>query len=636
MHSAVNRSGQTPAVAALGRCSPLIGYLLVGVVFLLPLVPHVHTHILADDVFAESDVSDAYICLWSYWWVQKAATGPLSLFDCQWVLPPTGVNLFFHPTVTLPVLLTLPIGRIFGVVVGYNTMIWLMLCSAGFSYFVFLRCTFRVGALPAFLAGILFGFSPYAIDKAHAHANLVGFCFWGSALAVLVSSYVSHRFTLRRGVLLAVFVWATYWTSFVEFFMLAVVCVVAVVVFEVAHLGRRPTALGRKAAFLVPTLIGAVNLASLAWGPNVGAVEVAHTERFGLFNLFSPPMFSLLGRYWHSIEPEQWGVYLPVSVMVLAFAGYVRNRFASRPVGVVFGRLAALIGCVLAAEIAAAALSIFVLREDLSLLHSRRHIQLAGLALSLMAGLLAALGWLLVKRGIVVPARHAAAASDRELHLRCIWALALVMLVFTLDFLHLPSWLIRSFVIGRGFRVFSRFFPFALFFLLILAAFGLEWLWRERQRTSVKLALCALWAVAAIEFTPFRMRPARVPWFRLPASVAQRLDRTKFVWLPCHRWHRSSLDTYQVSLDMPFAYVPSLSHGAIYDADRTVRRYPIVYGLREPSSGEAFMAEARRLNIRYVLFEDIRRYAAFPVETNVLAVDRGSVLVDLVNAGQSR
>ena len=628
-HSGPTRRQRKRKGAALRGAGALAGYLLVGLVFLLPLVPHMRTHILADDVFAESEVSDAYICLWSYWWVQKAATGPLDLFDCQWVLPPVGVNPFFHPTVTLPVLLTLPIGRIFGAVAGYNTMIWLMLCFAGFSYFIFLRRAFGVGALPAFLAGIMFGFSPYAIDKAHTHANLVGFCFWGSALAVLVSSYVSHRFTLRRGVLLAVFVWATYWTSFVEFFMLAVVCVVAVVVFEVAHLGRRPTALGRKAAFLVPTLIGAVNLASLAWGPNVGAVEVAHTERFGLFNLFSPPIFSFLGRFWHSVEPEQWGVYLPVSVAVLAFVGYVRSRLASRPAAAAFGRLAALFGAMLGAEIVAAAASLFVLREDLEVLNITHHTRLALLALLVLVGLLGTLGWLLFRRGIFIRSSSAAPMFEAAVHLKCVWVLAFVMLLFTLDFLDLPSGVIRIGTIGRGFRVFTRFLPFALFFLLVLAALGLEWLWGQRTRASVRLLLCALGALAVVEFTPVRMRPARVPWFELPASMPKSLDKSQFVWLPCEKWHRSSLDAYQVALDMPFAYLPQLGHAVTICADDVMRKYPIVYGLTRPYSAGAFLAEARQLHIRYVLFEDIRRYAAFPVRTKVLATDGGSILAEL-------
>ena len=116
---------------------------------------------------------------------------------CQWVLPPTGANLLFHSTSILPTFLTLPLSESFGVVVGYNLMIILMILGNALMYYYFLAKTLDISRGSAFGCGFLFGFSPYFIFKAHSHINLIGGFFWGGCLAILLHCYLKDRFTPR-------------------------------------------------------------------------------------------------------------------------------------------------------------------------------------------------------------------------------------------------------------------------------------------------------------------------------------------------------------------------------------------------------------------------------------------------------
>ena len=308
------------------------GYLAVGVVVLFPLVARLSTHILADDVFIEPGRSDAYNFLWTYWWIQKAALAGGNFYHCDWVLPPTGANLYFHTHVILPTLLTMPLGLLFGPVAGYNSMVVLMLSGAATVYYVFLRRTFNAQPLAGFIAGAFFGFSPYFVFKTHAHLNLVGGVFWAGALAVLVHAYTHQQFSWRQGVAFALLLWATFWTSFVEFFALLVVCATTAVVFIVAARFRSVRLDGwAQVRFLGMVVPGAISLLSLRYAPDVRAVDIAPFPDVQLSDLLIPARLSILGDSFKVSEFEYWGSHVPLLFAVLAVLG-LRGRQVLMPV----------------------------------------------------------------------------------------------------------------------------------------------------------------------------------------------------------------------------------------------------------------------------------------------------------------
>ena len=233
--------------------------------------------------------------------------------------------------------------------------------------------------------------------------------------------------------------------------------------------------------------------------------------------------------------------------------------------------------------------------------------------------LLFALGWCCRK------AEDGQAAKGAD-SLRVVAILAVVSLAVTLDVLHVPSALIRSLPFGGGFRVFSRFFPFALFFLLIPAAFGLEWLWTHRR--AARAAVVVICVLGCLELVPFGLHPSLVRQFRLPPTVSRQLARDALVWIADDDPSQTDLAMYQIALDMRFARAPRMSRGAIHDVGRAAAQYPVVYGGKKAFSAEELIEEAKRLNIGYVLFTDVRQSRAFPIQMKVLFAEGGTVFTE--------
>jgi hypothetical protein len=299
-------------------------YLAVAVALLYPLVFQISTHILADDVFIRPGQSDAYNFLWSYWWIQKAVLHGFNLYQCQWVYPPSGANLFFHTHVILPTLLTLPFGLLLGATAGYNIMIILMLSGAACIYEAFVRYTFQWSRITSLIAGGLFGFCPYFVFKTHAHVNLIGGVFWGGCLAVLLYAYLRDQFSWRTGLLFSLGLWATFWTSFVEFFALLVVCAAAAIVLELERaLARRPFDATRRASFFAMTLPGLISFTALVNSPRLETIEIGVFPRVLLRDVLAPPRLSLFGGTIQASAFEYWGSHIPIVYVALAIAGLV-------------------------------------------------------------------------------------------------------------------------------------------------------------------------------------------------------------------------------------------------------------------------------------------------------------------------
>lgn len=175
-----------------------MGYGVLALLVFAPLVARLTTRVLADDSIFSAGTSDAYTSLWTYWWTQKALLTEASLFHCTWVFPPHGADLTFQATSVVPALLTVPLAQILGTVGGYNLMIVLFIALGAWAYYLFLRRTWGVAPLAAFLTGLLFGFCPYFVVKAHAHVNLINAWVWGGTLALFLDCYLRNRFSTLR------------------------------------------------------------------------------------------------------------------------------------------------------------------------------------------------------------------------------------------------------------------------------------------------------------------------------------------------------------------------------------------------------------------------------------------------------
>ncbi len=301
----------------------LIGFAAIALVFFFPLIQRITDHILADDIFTQDGLSDSYTFLWHYWWTIKAVMLGSSPLACNWVLPPTGADLTFHTTAILPSLIAAPLGQIFGVVVGYNLMVMGMIVGGAFACYLVLRRVFDLNFTPAFVAAALFGYSPYFILKAHAHVNLIGAVFWVGALGFLLAYYLQSKSGRAVSLGFALFLWATFWSSLLEFLMLALIVAVLILYFEVEAIISRRSRIVDSLKFFVPSLAGTISLAIFIGERALNALDKPLFEGFSPSQFFSFSRFCLVESPIDSPFVEFQGSYLSIPLVIMAAVGLV-------------------------------------------------------------------------------------------------------------------------------------------------------------------------------------------------------------------------------------------------------------------------------------------------------------------------
>jgi hypothetical protein len=161
----------------------LVGYLVLTLIMTFPLVTEFTTAIPGDGF-------DGWQNYWNLWWVKKAlldlGTNP---FFCDYVYYPTGASLYFHTLNIFNGLLTVPVQAVFGLTVAYNFVVVFSFVVGGYGTYLLV---YRLGAgsssrslrgsgprgslhgkLAAFVAGLVFAFSPYHFAHLLGHMQLI-------------------------------------------------------------------------------------------------------------------------------------------------------------------------------------------------------------------------------------------------------------------------------------------------------------------------------------------------------------------------------------------------------------------------------------------------------------------------------
>lgn len=533
---------------------------IVAALFFRALLPVFGTHILTDDFQSGAGRSDAYTFLWGTWWTHHALSAGQSPFTCDWVLPPTGVDLRFHTILWTFAALTTPLAGALPPAALYNLIVLGMLVGAAVAFFAGLRRGAGASFPAALVGGVLFGFAPYFVFKAHVHPNLIGAFSWATALAVLMDSLAHGRSSWRRAGLFAFAFWFTFWTSLVEAAMLA-----GVVAIQLAVAGGR-WAIGVRADQEPPGR-------RLALGPPAFR---ALATWLGLFALGLPSVFFFAGgaadlqrALVEAPRPQDW-IHFPT-------------------------------------------LSLWRTQPPLDSLY-----EYGGLGIS----------WGLVALVFLGLGRPEARAWRR---------IAAPAFVLTTLVAVNPGGLVSGalqFLPGAdAFRVYARFWPFALFFLGVLAVSGTEIAFRPGRWPRRALAIAAV-ATALLEIVPRAVPPSPVVSLNVPADVRASLDESRSVLvLPDIRdRYPRRREAYQVELEMPFVRTGDLTRDDPARAAARAEAFPFFYGdasrvpVRTP---EDLLAQFRALGVGYILFDPIEQAQVFPVRGRVLHQTERELLMEL-------
>jgi len=164
----------------------LLVYTLLTALMTWPLVANLTTAIPGDSF-------DGWQNYWNLWWVKRALVDNLrNPFVTDLLYYPTGVNLYFHTLNPFNGLLTLPVQLSAGLIPAYNTVVFFSWVIGG--YGVYLLTSWILGGkylvlgtarqlptlqsrlsihLSAFLAGLIFTFSPFHMAHLLGHMQVM-------------------------------------------------------------------------------------------------------------------------------------------------------------------------------------------------------------------------------------------------------------------------------------------------------------------------------------------------------------------------------------------------------------------------------------------------------------------------------
>jgi hypothetical protein len=115
---------------------------------------------------------DAYFYLWDLWWFRKALLNFSNPYFTPYLFHPTGLNLAFSAVTPSNTLLSIPLQPIFGLTRTYNILFLISFIIAGYGTYKLTR--YLTGnSQAAFIAGLIFMFSPYHFAHSLGHLNLM-------------------------------------------------------------------------------------------------------------------------------------------------------------------------------------------------------------------------------------------------------------------------------------------------------------------------------------------------------------------------------------------------------------------------------------------------------------------------------
>jgi hypothetical protein len=330
LHSVARRLRESPALVAA------IGFLILAIAYVFPAwLSPAHAY--------PGSGGDALMDMWFLGWPAHALSSGGNLLQTGVINTPTGVNLLWGPAITPWGILLAPIVTMWGPVAAYDVGVTLALALDGFTVFLLARRCARVGAVPAFLAGAIFVFSPFITGHLLGQLHLVG-CFMIPLMLILLDELVvRQRYPAGRVGALFGAVCGLEFALSAEL-MLTTAVVVAVIVAGLAathpshvrasagHALRglgvaAPVALALCAYPLWFQLFGphAIPLSTVIGAPGARVTDIANLVIPTTENTFSPTFLTSLTPTAPQ-DPQEWTGYLGLPLIVLCCAAIWLER----------------------------------------------------------------------------------------------------------------------------------------------------------------------------------------------------------------------------------------------------------------------------------------------------------------------
>ena len=283
----------------------LLGYVMLALVFAWPLPLHLSTHLTG------SPEGDTGVYVWNQWvFHHELITHGRNPYFTDRIFSMSGpADLTLHNYTALANILALPLLAPLGVVATFNVIYLCVTVFSGFSMFLLARAL-KAGDIEAWLAGVLFAWSPMLVTRGAGHFSLVAAAPLPLFMLLLIRAHQRSR--LRD----AAYLGLTIAVAFAADVYYAVYCVLLAALYMASHVVRlehRPEAARNRA-----TSFRTLDLLILFVGTVVAMIVITGGWAFTFF-----------GR---TISVRQ--LYTPVMVLTMLITLRVAKRYRARAVGI--------------------------------------------------------------------------------------------------------------------------------------------------------------------------------------------------------------------------------------------------------------------------------------------------------------
>ena len=284
---------------------------------------------------------DSELFMWMLGWVPYSITHGLNPLFTDYLIYPSGANLFWTLIPLLPGVVLAPFMSLLGPVAAYDLAITAAMAGSAWCAYFAIKA-FVKDRLASFLGGWLYGFSPYLLAHALGHINLVICLAPPLAMLLLAELLVWQR---RRawvpGLLLGLLGIAQLLTTPEILFTTGFIGGIGIVVLALMRWGEvvrrvRHAAIGLSVAVFVFLPVAAVVLGFAFLGPDrvTGVVREQNIYVTDVLNfvvptdvmLVAPRSLANLSHSWTG-DGAEWNAY--IGLPLLALLGYVAFRWWS-------------------------------------------------------------------------------------------------------------------------------------------------------------------------------------------------------------------------------------------------------------------------------------------------------------------
>lgn len=300
----------------------LVGGLYLVLIILLtwPLVVKIGSTIPG----MNGDGGDSWHFLWNMWWIKKAILEYRDLFFTEYLFYPNGVNLVYHTLTIAPGLIVLFLSLFLKPVVAFNLVYLFFMWLAAWGTYCLANMLWK-NRKGAFLAGLIFAFSPYFFAHSLGHFNLT--VIWPFPVMGILLLKQEKEFCWKNSIYLGLLLAFLFLTDF-HYFVFASLMVLVTIFYRlfddlkiagnIRWWGQYLVALVVTFVVIFPVLIKSLQVAE-SYMPTTLLSEVSYWSA-DVMAFFVP---SFQNPFWGDIAQKYFGLYNFSGVESVIYVGWI-------------------------------------------------------------------------------------------------------------------------------------------------------------------------------------------------------------------------------------------------------------------------------------------------------------------------